>query len=354
MTNIKPFQRHDDIMEEARAWVLKFNSDQAPTAADISQMREWASRSPAHRAALKEAEDFWCEAELLAQLAVPLHKKAGGGLGRWINSLVSTVTSLSQAPALAAPLVLLVSLGLGVFWWSGDGTVGNGTYATAIGEQKSLTLKDHSVLMLDTDSQVRIDYQDTVRHIHLLQGKAHFEVAKNPQRPFEVYAREGLVRAVGTAFSVYLASSEIEVIVDEGRVDLARVKERPADLPVQVASAEPNKVFHSLDRGQSARFNKLKQVFAELDDKTLAQELAWRKGVLVFARDPLGQVVAEVSRYTDTQIDIADPDLSALVMGGRFRVGELEALFEVLEIGFGVKVRYINKNHVQLYFAANE
>ena len=35
-------------------------------------------------------------------------------------------------------------------------------------------------------------------------------------------------------------------------------------------------------------------------------------------------------------------------------MGELNALFEVLEVGFGVKVRYLNEHHVELYLASNE
>ena len=37
-------------------------------------------------------------------------------------------------------------------------------------------------------------------------------------------------------------------------------------------------------------------------------------------------------------------------MGGRFRVGELDALFEVLDIGFGVQVKYLDERHVQLRY----
>ena len=257
-----------------------------------------------------------------------------------------------------------------------------------------IVLRDNSRVQLDTYSQVRVEYQDAVRRIHLLRGKAHFDVAKNPQRAFEVYARDGLVRAVGTAFSVYLTDTDIQVTVDEGRVDLARLIV-PASIDPQSISLDTEavidsdyaetqtqteshagdglaaslsaeafkvdlanslennlasqQVFLSLDKGQSASFSLVQQSFKELTDKDMARELAWRKGLLVFARDPLSHVVSEVSRYTDTTIEIVDPDLGSLVMGGRFRIGELDALFEVLEIGFGVEVSYLNAHHVQLH-----
>jgi transmembrane sensor len=375
MDNIRPFQTQgqtrDSLLEEARVWVLLFNSDTPPSDKDIQAMRAWAKRSPAHRAALREAEDFWQEAELLSTLAVPLPKAASGRVGGFFSGLqtgLARLLAVARQPAYASAFTLAFTAL--VLWLPGTATVGNGTYSTAIGEQNTLTLADHSVLHLDTHSQVRIDYQQGRRQIHLLRGKAHFDVAKNPERPFEVYAREGLVRAVGTAFSVYLDEGEVEVIVDEGRVDLARLKQtaaspvpnnaRPATPPGDApppanrnaaANFPASQVFMSLDRGQGARFDRQQQVMAQLDEQTLAKELAWRDGQLVFVRDPLSQVLAEVSRYTEVKIDIVDPALAKLVVGGRFQVGELDALFEVLEIGFGVKVVYLSKQHVQLSVA---
>lgn len=347
MDNISAFQSHEEIMEEARVWVLTFNGDQPPSPADIAGLKQWASRSPAHRAALKQAEDFWCEAELLSQLAVPRprHSRAGQAQ-RWRHWL----GSLAQPRALATAAVITFALTLAAFWLPPLGTVGNGVYTTTVGEQTTLTLRDRSIVRLDTNSQLQVDYQQGLRKLTLLQGKAHFAVAKNPDRPFEVYARQGLVRAVGTAFSVYLVQQQqaIEVVVDEGRVELARPKPAQPATPRQTAPA-----FLSLDRGQSARFDRQRQTLTQLDDKSLNQKQAWREGVLVFVRDPLSDVVNEISRYTDTRIEIVDPAVGQLIMGGRFRVGELDALFEVLEIGFGVKVSRISKDHVRLYAAGD-
>ena len=113
-------------------------------------------------------------------------------------------------------------------------------------------------------------------------------------------------------------------------------------------------VFLSLDVGQGAHFDQAEQLLVQLSEKEMDNAQAWRKGTLVFVRDPLSDVVYEVSRYTDITIEITDPDLKNLVMGGRFKAGDLDALLEVLEIGFGVKVIYLNERHVQLSLASNE
>ena len=103
-----------------------------------------------------------------------------------------------------------------------------------------------------------------------------------------------------------------------------------------------------------AHFDQTQQVVVQLSEKELDNAQAWRQGTLVFVRDPLSDVVYEVSRYTDITIEIVDPALRNLVMGGRFKAGKLGALLEVLEIGFGVKVIYLNEHHVQLSLASNE
>lgn len=366
--NIHAFQSNEDMMDEAYAWVLKFNGDTPVSEQDIQAMREWVGRSAAHKQALKDAEDFWAEAELLSRLAVPLPGRRPGLVSRFVSRLTALAPSPSggvfvagPSMALASIVFLVLSVAIVTTVQLSKNTVGNGVYATAVGEQKQLRLEDDSQIHLDTNSQVEIVYQEGIRKIHLLQGKAHFDVAKNPERPFEVYAGAGLVRAVGTAFSVYLAASNIEVVVDEGRVDLERKPTAPATalatpLSAKASAVEPNKagkVFLSLDKGQSARFNQVHEVLAQLDEKDLAKALAWREGALVFVRAPLGEVVSEVGRYTSTTIEIVDPALGDLVMGGRFRVGELDALLEVLEIGFGVEVVYLNERHVQLRLASS-
>ena len=357
------FQCQDDIRKEARAWVLRCNSDTPMAESDIAALREWSKRSAAHRAELQRAEAFWCDADDLSELAVPFARASRQAEPRSFSQFLSALLSFNRAGTVAAALFVGVAVVLSSWLLPLANTEGNGVYVTAIGEQKTLTLRDQSIVQLDTQSEVRVAYEDGVRRIHLLRGKVHFDVAKNPQRPFQVYARGGMVRAVGTAFSVYLREKAVEVIVDEGRVDLARLDNPPVQISLPGPEDKPNKrqdakpqsdeVFMSLDKGQSASFDQAHQTFTELEDKELSKALAWRRGLLIFAGDTLEKVVSEVNRYTETRIEIADPEISNLVVGGRFKVGELEALFDVLEAGFGVQISYVSEKHVLLRSSSN-
>jgi len=366
VNNVHPFQSRSDIRAEAREWVLRFNGDTEPTGEDISALRKWAARSTVHRLELERATNFWCDADLLSALAVPL----GGNSNRETPGFKSRLLSLS--PFYKLPGIVIATLLLGVVtlisFWSlqSPENIKNGVYSTVVGKQEVLTLPDGSQVQLDTNSQVRVDYSEGSREIHLVQGKAHFDVAKDLDRPFEVYAGDSLVRAIGTAFSVYIDDQAVKVTVDDGKVNLLRAQQRSSaqavafpdrggalryeDSDEQISN---DKVLVSLKKGQSALFNEDMREVRELSEKDLSRELAWRKGLLIFAGDPLSQVISEVNRYTDINIEILDPELADLQIGGRFRIGELDALFDVLEAGFGVQISYRDKDHVQLRSSFN-
>ena len=81
--------------------------------------------------------------------------------------------------------------------------------------------------------------------------------------------------------------------------------------------------------------------------------LSWKEGKLVFAGESLEEVVQEVTRHTQIKIDVIDPQLKSMRIGGQFQVGETDTLFYVLESGFGISVKKLNDHHVQLHVKEN-
>jgi transmembrane sensor len=210
-----------------------------------------------------------------------------------------------------------------------------------------------------------------------MSGEAHFDVISDPNRPFEVYAGNRMVKAVGTAFSVYRLKNNIEVLVTEGKVDLAIVEStllvKPESSPNGSEAFKQNlldnpidktiKIIATLEAGQSISIpissddsinsgsissDSLDSPVVEYAQGDIVRKLSWLDGRLVFAGESLEEVVAEVSRHTPLIIEVTDPELKKLRIGGQFQAGETDALFDVLESGFGVKITRINKGHVQL------
>lgn len=172
--------------------------------------------------------------------------------------------------------------------------------------------------------------------MRLVKGEALFEVAKNAERPFLVNAAASTVRAVGTRFSVRLQQDNVEVVVSEGKVIVTRSIAEPG-------ASGSDKEVSVLVQKQAVTINEhLTEpvTIQTVDTEELGRRLSWTTGMLEFDGEPLERVVEEVGRYTPLTITIADPDLRQIRVGGRFRVGETKALFDVIEAGFGAKVTY--------------
>jgi transmembrane sensor len=73
----------------------------------------------------------------------------------------------------------------------------------------------------------------------------------------------------------------------------------------------------------------------------LTRSAAWRSGSLYFENQPLGEVIAELSRYTATRMIVTDDTLRRLPVGGTFQANTqgAEALLSMLQDGLGVRLR---------------
>ena len=82
--------------------------------------------------------------------------------------------------------------------------------------------------------------------------------------------------------------------------------------------------------------------------QALAQRLAWQNGVLMFSGETLENVVKELGRYTTLSIEIPDETIRSMRVGGRFPVGETEAMLAALETNFNLRVIRVSHNRVVL------
>lgn len=379
MEKVMEFPDREVVEEEALNWLIRLDGDHALTDSEEQQLEAWLARSPAHREALKSLNSFWSNSNILGELVEPQSVKA---LCR--KRIVAYFWPISGFGAAAVASILMV-LTVGLMFGGQSITDSNGVYLTAVGQQKTVTLADGSILQLNTNSQIQVDYDDIFRNIRLLQGEVHFEVAKDPGKPFRVYAGSGRVQAVGTAFNVYLKNDDVNVFVTEGRVALASILPVALRVPVQsreldpVATkplddvkdtAEADGYLKVIDRyakseinglgtmaageGATLKKNQDGQSVIELvpavvgDLKKQNSHLAWRQGVLIFSGETLDEVVKEIGRYTPVSIEIVSPELRSLEIGGQIKVGDTDSMFSALEANFGLKIKHLSYNRVQV------
>lgn len=196
-------------------------------------------------------------------------------------------------------------------------------YAAGRGEQRQVTLADGSRMLVNTDSEVRVRFDQGKRGLELVRGEAFFEVKKDPTRPFVVRAGDAEVRAIGTKFSVRRDADDTEVTVTEGRVQVVRptggaapqtidlvpgnhVRLAAAEAPIQVALVDANRAT------------------------------AWTSGNVEFDEETLAEVIRDVNRYTTKQFVLEDASLNEIRVSGRFRVGDAESVKLALRDRFDI------------------
>jgi transmembrane sensor len=225
-------------------------------------------------------------------------------------------------------------LGLGGAWQLGRL---RGRFATGKGETKVVALKDGSVVTLNTASEIRVTFSDTLRGIELLQGEALFDVAKNKARPFVVMAGDTNVRAVGTSFTVRrLEAAPVQVLVREGTVEV--FKPETGITPVRISANSMAEAPLAHDAEIAAR---------PVLPAQLHRQLAWQTGQIAFEGETLAQAAAEFARYSDTRIVIDDPALAREEIAGLFKATDPVGFAQTIAISLNAHAR-IGEGEVRL------
>lgn len=279
----------DAVMAEALDWLIRLeDADDL----DREQFQAWIERTPAHRAAFDKAWGIW-QSPALADIAREL--EAG------LQPPRPARRRLLKPLAMAAGLVLAVAAAL-----ESDLPLRlRADHLTDVGERQNLQLADGSRVLLNTDSALSSHIDDQRRIARLYRGEAYFDVARDPDRPFEVEAGPVQVSVRGTAFAVRYLGNAAEVSVHHGSVDL---------------SSRQDGARVSLRAGDSIRIGP--EGFGDPRQGDLDQELAWVRGRLVFEDCPLSQVLAELRRYYPGWILSADDDLGQVKVTGNYRLDD--------------------------------
>ena len=391
-SNVRGFTNKTIINREAAEWLLLLEDTKTLSKSQIKELNAWISTSEVHRECLESMAKSWEEMNLLSAVMLPQEMQKPSWFSVILSNLLIPIVALFQLlsasikksrstflPLVATSLLLCVLIGGGIFIAQPVNETQGLVFSTRMGENLHHTMSDGSILWLNSNTKIQVDYSNTFRRIKLLDGEAHFEVAKDATRPFEVYADDRLVRAIGTAFSVHKRKNSIEVLVTEGTVELAIIdnsllvipddysgititntsvltEEKSAKVEVIVNPANVRKKLGKLTAGQltviPVEDDKLIDVI-EVDTSEVARFLSWKEGKLIFAGESLEEVVQEITRHTQVKIDVIDPQLKSMRIGGQFQVGETDTLFYVLESGFGISVKKLNDHHVQLRVKGN-
>lgn len=328
-----------DIVEQARDraahWCVRL-ADGDLSLEEQAEFELWLDENPANRAAFAGVTAIWKGAgkaadapELIAARADALDAMRAANGQRWSRRLTGRWRA---ALAIAAGVALVLASSLLLLRDTGQ------VYRTGIGERRIVQLEDGSRISLDAATAVEVAYTGERRTLRLLSGRAKFDVARDPLRPFSVAAGDKMVVATGTEFSVELLHNQMRVILYEGNV--AVLQDGPGEATVRhLRSRSGNAAADQLLRPGGELVAALDQPVGTVIQAETARSLGWERGQLTFVDEPLAHAVERINRYSNLKVQVGDATTANLLISGAFNAGDTEGFVDGVTTLFPLRAR---------------
>lgn len=311
-----PYQPLSDAaLDQAAHWFVTLHAGDA-SEQDQQRWRLWLEASP------ENARAWAC----------------ANGVGSHFKSLpsdlaratLSVPTGISRRRAIKNLALLIGVAGSGWFalreqpWqrWTAD-------YRTGLAEQGEWRLADGSLLSLNSSSAVRVEFSQTERILHLLDGELLLETGHDP-RPLQVITAEGSVRPIGTRFSVSQESGYTRVAVFSGSVMLT-----PSAAPAS---------RRQLDSGQASR---LYHTGSNTPIPASDDLLAWLHGMLIADDMPLGEFASTFDRQRRGRVTCSAA-VADLRISGAFPLNDSDRALDALAANLPVRIRRFTRYWVHI------
>lgn len=235
----------------------------------------------------------------------------------------------------AAIFILGVAIAsLSVYFTESKGWLGSGkefmhTVVADKGQISKVILPDSSVVWINSGSKITYnsEFAENNRKIELV-GQAFFQAAQNKKIPFVVDVNGFLVKVLGTKFDVnaYSGEKNIRVVLESGRVELHQLSDR--------------NFKYTLSPGEMATFNPENK---KLTIDKVKPELfsSWKEGVLIFRDKPMAEVLDELQRRYNIDIEVKDQDIYKSVFTARLSDEPLDKVLKSMEFSCSLKATLI-------------
>lgn len=326
------------VSEEAAYWYIRCNDERSMLLVDRREFLAWLKRSPENIAELlriAELDGKLAREKLIATVTameasnvIDLGILPGGTQHRYqptdslndehYEKADNKTASSWRVAAIAAGVTIALLLAFVLLQFR---PVDANIVKTGPSQWQHMTLADGSAIHIDARTELKVDFSDHQRVIHLYAGQAAFEVTKDVKRPFIV--RTGVVDAiaVGTRFSVAIDPG-VTTTVSEGIVKVTPPGKQDDEFAVMVTAGEE---LHVSDSGLT------KQAFANVAKVNAERKLAWADGWFIFEGETIAEAAAAFNRRNAVQIRIDNPAIAERRLDYfRFQVGSPETFARVL------------------------
>jgi len=270
------------IEKKAIYWYVRLNSPNC-LPEEQQQFHKWLNAAPEHQAAFLRIDQAWSAGSVIQGL--PYRKtNTRNPVNYWMS-------------AVAALLIGFIFV-----YFARPKPEQNLTteyYTAPHNQQKTIELKDGSVLTLHTNSVVSAEYTKELRELRLHRGQIFLQVTQDSARPFRVHTDQGIIRVIGTQFAVQQLTDDLKITVVEGVVGLLKPQDNSGDQkPILVLSKNQQVLYSDALHGAAA---------TSVD---AARETSWAKGRIVFEGTPLSEVLTTINPHLRIPVEVVDDELA--------------------------------------------
>lgn len=297
----------------AAAWLARRDRDDW-NEADQAGLNAWLDENILHSVAYWRLEAAWESTEQFSALRIPERPEIAPAPGRRMRPVLIGV---------ASALIGVVLLGFGAAYLFQPAAR---TYATVLGERRTVKFADGSQIELNTDTQLRTEIGLSRRKVWLDHGEAYFQIKHDASNPFVVIVGDRYVTDLGTKFRIRRDSGRFEMALLEGRAQLETSDAHAPQKPIMLVPGD--RAIATADSISLTR----------LPARNLAQELAWRQGMIVFNNTALASAADEFNRYNSQKIVVADQAAGRSTIYGTFQTNNIMAFARLAHEVLGLHV----------------
>lgn len=188
------------------------------------------------------------------------------------------------------------------------------------GGEFQMILADGTKVWLNSESELVFPtaFPEVTRLVEV-KGEAYFEVAHDIHKPFIVKSSGQSIRVLGTAFNLrnYAEEQSVVTTLVQGSIELS--------------SPENRFERTRLSPGEQSNLNLNNQLLSK-QTVTVDEFVSWKSGEYIFKSKPLLEVMNELARWYDLQVEFQDEAIKKSIVTGKFkRANTFNAFVELLD-----------------------
>ncbi len=309
------------------------------SATEEQELHAWQTASAENSAIVELTEQAW---ELSSDFEPDFQPDLGAGLKRLKARMAATpqtVVPIRQSRRSWIRIAAAAAIALFTIAWiwqsQTDPAAKMLTHNTSETNQQKLDLQDGSFVHINYSSQLNLPetFGRSERKV-ALQGEAYFDIAKDARRPFIIELVEGRVVVLGTSFNIrsYPGEEGMEIVVRSGKVRFE-----------YAASSQQIELLP----GDRFTFNRTTRRYKKLRDEDL-NSLAWSSRALNFRKAALSEVLQQVGRCYNIQLQLTNPAAAKCGYTASFKEAPADEVVASIAASLNMHIKKISDKSIQL------